>query len=146
MYRGTSQGSAPFNVEKFFDEILEPARQQSEDGAYPMHLGLLYFKQLGRTVLSTEPLKHRVLGMDHYCKVTSPLRRYGDMILHWQIEAALREEARTGRNLVTQDKGADRPRHHHGRATTTRGPYYSREVLLGTALGEHAHVPSLPFQ
>ncbi|KAI9796183.1 MAG: hypothetical protein M1833_006434 [Piccolia ochrophora] len=33
-----------------------------------------------------------------YCKATSPLRRFSDMLVHWQIEAAYRHEAREGRS------------------------------------------------
>lgn len=33
-------------------------------------------------------------------KCTSPLRRYGDLLVHWQIEAALLEEARTQKSLI----------------------------------------------
>ncbi|KAK9470406.1 uncharacterized protein V1510DRAFT_423185 [Dipodascopsis tothii] len=35
---------------------------------------------------------HRSLGVDAYVRVTSPLRRYSDMVAMWQIEAALRGE------------------------------------------------------
>lgn len=74
----------------------------------PMHLGLPYIHQLGYTVLRTRPLKHAFLGTDHYAKVTSPLRRYGDMIIHWQIEAALRYEASSGKTLLAQADKNDR--------------------------------------
>ena len=47
----------------------------------------------GGGIVSTNPMRHQSLGFDAYCKVTSPLRRYGDMVNHWQIEAAIREEA-----------------------------------------------------
>ena len=49
---------------------------------------------------SSTPLPHRIVGLDMYAKATSPLRRFGDLLAHWQIDAALREEARTGRSLV----------------------------------------------
>jgi hypothetical protein len=68
----------------------------------PMYLGVPYLQSLGYTVLQRQPLKHAYLGMDHYAKVTSPLRRYGDMILHWQIEAALKHEASTGQSMLIQ--------------------------------------------
>lgn len=58
-----------------------------------MHLVFQLLRSKGSTTLTTKPLHHDVLGMSHYSKVTSPLRRYGDMIAHWQIEAALRAEA-----------------------------------------------------
>ncbi|KAK6465469.1 hypothetical protein DFJ63DRAFT_327088 [Scheffersomyces coipomensis] len=33
----------------------------------------------------TKPVKHESLGIDYYSNVTSPLRRYVDMINHWKI-------------------------------------------------------------
>jgi hypothetical protein len=35
-----------------------------------------------------------------YNKVTSPLRRFSDLLVHWQIEAALLEEKKRGASLV----------------------------------------------
>ncbi|KAK4542920.1 hypothetical protein LTR36_006109 [Oleoguttula mirabilis] len=108
VFRGSLARPDRMESGRFFDEILAPAAQQSERGEYPMHLGMQYLETFGNTVLSTSPFRHKILGMDAYGKVTSPLRRYGDMILHWQIEAALRQEAETGRSLVTADAKADR--------------------------------------
>ena len=50
--------------------------------------------------VSSYPLPHYSLDVQSYTKFTSPLRRFPDLLLHWQIESALREEARTGRSLV----------------------------------------------
>ena len=41
-------------------------------------------------VLSTKPGLHSGLGLDTYTQVTSPLRRYTDLLSHIQIRAALR--------------------------------------------------------
>lgn len=41
---------------------------------------------------SAEPLHHVALGLPAYVKTTSPLRRYIDLLAHFQIEAALRYE------------------------------------------------------
>ncbi|KAI0705779.1 RNB-domain-containing protein [Cerioporus squamosus] len=52
---------------------------------------------------STTPGGHALLGVregDGYMKVTSPLRRFGDMIAHWQIKHALLAE----RNPVLFDE------------------------------------------
>ncbi|KAI0783591.1 hypothetical protein C8Q75DRAFT_810653 [Abortiporus biennis] len=41
---------------------------------------------------TTKPAGHAQLGIrdgEGYCKVTSPLRRYGDLLMHWQIKHAL---------------------------------------------------------
>lgn len=48
---------------------------------------------------TSSPDSHDFLGMDQYLKTTSPLRRYSDLMAHWQIEAALRFEDRHGRPL-----------------------------------------------
>jgi len=108
VFRGSVPNPERMDSEQFFREVMAPAMKSSPDGQYPMHLGLRYLETFGSTALSTEPFKHKILGMDRYGKVTSPLRRYGDMIVHWQIEAALRQEAELGRSLVTDDKRADR--------------------------------------
>jgi exoribonuclease-2 len=41
-------------------------------------------------VLSTKPGRHQGLGLDTYSQVTSPLRRYNDLLAHIQIRAFLR--------------------------------------------------------
>lgn len=48
---------------------------------------------------SSSPLVHHGLGVDVYTKATSPLRRYTDLLAHYQIEAALRYEQEHGEKL-----------------------------------------------
>ncbi|KAI1828650.1 hypothetical protein F4861DRAFT_12397 [Xylaria intraflava] len=55
---------------------------------------------IGLDEVSTTPKPHFTLGVDMYTKATSPLRRYSDLIVHWQIEAALLEEAKQKREIV----------------------------------------------
>lgn len=106
IFRGSVARGGRTDSDKFYKEVLTPACDA--DGRYPMHLGFRYLETFGATAMSTTPFPHKILGMDAYGKVTSPLRRYGDMVVHWQIEAALRQEAATGRSLITPDKTADR--------------------------------------
>ncbi|KAL4912712.1 hypothetical protein BDW62DRAFT_12778 [Aspergillus aurantiobrunneus] len=67
--------------------------------------------QLGapRGVSSSLPLHHAPLGLDAYVKSTSPLRRYTDLLAHYQIEAALRFEHEHGRrlNATPEDEDGD---------------------------------------
>nr|POE63065.1 mitochondrial protein cyt-4 [Quercus suber] len=135
---------------RFVQEKLEPLWRSGKypEGEYPMHLGMQYLRTFGETHLSTRPFKHRVLGMDAYGKVTSPLRRYGDMILHWQIEAALREEARRGHSLITQDPNEPRPFLPFSAAVldTIHVGLQPREMLILKAkLGAQLHWASLLF-
>jgi hypothetical protein len=44
-------------------------------------------------------LPHAGLGVDAYTKATSPLRRYSDLVTHYQIEAALRYEKTHGKKF-----------------------------------------------
>ena len=46
--------------------------------------------------LSAEPSAWRSNGIEQYAKVTSPLRRFQDLVGLWQIDAILREEDRRG--------------------------------------------------
>ena len=45
-----------------------------------------------RSEVSISPSRHASLGLDSYCQVTSPIRRYADLVAHFQIKAHLRHE------------------------------------------------------
>ncbi len=59
--------------------------------------------ELGRLTggieLAPQPGPYFLLGLDMYAKATSPLRRFGDLVVHWQVHAALAHERATGRRL-----------------------------------------------
>jgi RNB domain len=52
---------------------------------------------------SSSVLAHSGLGVDAYTKTTSPLRRYTDLLAHYQIEAALRYEQKHGQKFDGKD-------------------------------------------
>lgn len=58
-----------------------------------------YHLALPKAVSASTPLHHHMLGLDAYVKSTSPLRRFSDVIAHYQIEAALRFEHEHGRQF-----------------------------------------------
>lgn len=101
VYRGTADDFSRDERIKFEQEVLQPA-MDANGGVPPMWAGLQYIRFNAVGAVGPTPLKHTVLGLDQYTKATSPLRRYGDMLTHWQIEAALRIEAQTGQSLVGQ--------------------------------------------
>jgi exoribonuclease II len=43
-----------------------------------------------RSEVGITPARHASLGLDGYCQVTSPIRRYADLLAHFQIKAHLR--------------------------------------------------------
>ncbi|KAM3520929.1 hypothetical protein MY4038_009234 [Beauveria bassiana] len=53
----------------------------------------------GGIELAAQPGPYFLLGLDMYAKATSPLRRFGDLIVHWQVHAALAHERAKGGQL-----------------------------------------------
>jgi exoribonuclease II len=43
-----------------------------------------------RSEMGLSPARHASLGLDQYCQATSPIRRYTDMVVHFQLKAHLR--------------------------------------------------------
>jgi exoribonuclease-2 len=54
--------------------------------------------------LSLKPSLHQGLGLDVYTQVTSPLRRYTDLLAHQQIRAALRSQGPRGQEPLGEDE------------------------------------------
>ncbi|KAI0125887.1 hypothetical protein BJ170DRAFT_725547 [Xylariales sp. AK1849] len=77
-----------------FLPLLEAGTRPSDD--HWRHLRSL----LGSDEVSTTPGPYLTMGVDMYTKATSPLRRFSDLIVHWQIEATLLEEKKRGKSLV----------------------------------------------
>ncbi|KAF2090239.1 RNB-domain-containing protein [Saccharata proteae CBS 121410] len=102
IYRGTIRRPGIMSSEEYEEKYLKPS--MAETGYPSMAAGIQYLNTIGSAVASTTPHHHRILGTPQYAKLTSPLRRFGDMIIHWQIEAALRQEAALGRSLQSGDK------------------------------------------
>ena len=45
-----------------------------------------------RSEMGISPARHATLGLDYYSQVTSPIRRYTDLLAHFQLKAHLRGE------------------------------------------------------
>lgn len=46
-----------------------------------------------RSEMGTSPVRHASLGLDSYIQVTSPIRRYTDLLAHFQIKAHLKGDS-----------------------------------------------------
>ncbi|KAL9102342.1 MAG: hypothetical protein Q9163_002492 [Psora crenata] len=93
-YRGIRVNPAPcFPPLDFKREVIDP---QLEKQGFADEVDLLrYLRALGSGDCSASPLDHTLLGLPAYTKATSPLRRYCDLLTHWQIEAQIRQEKET---------------------------------------------------
>jgi exoribonuclease-2 len=65
---------------------------RSGEGEEPLSLQYQRRKGMKASIVGTECLAHQGLGLSFYSQVTSPLRRYQDLLAHHQLRAALREE------------------------------------------------------
>ncbi|KAH8177647.1 RNB domain-containing protein [Sarocladium implicatum] len=81
----------------YVKEYVYPLVEKGIEPAYE-HRGNLA-TLIGGTELSVTPGRNFIMGLDMYTKVTSPLRRFGDLLAHWQIHAALAHEHQIGRKL-----------------------------------------------
>jgi hypothetical protein len=99
---------APFRQDSKSQENYETAYNFATEHVYPDLLkGIEATKAqtnelavlTGGYQLETRPGPYFIMGLDMYVKVTSPLRRFGDLLAHWQIHAALAHERETGKPL-----------------------------------------------
>ncbi|KAF1952929.1 RNB-domain-containing protein [Byssothecium circinans] len=98
MFRGTVESpTSRMSSEELRRKIVDP--QLEKQGYMSPGVAYRYATALGRSIAHSAPIPHKVIGTKEYVKVTSPLRRFSDMIAHWQIEAAVRHEARTGKKI-----------------------------------------------
>jgi exoribonuclease-2 len=56
--------------------------------------------------MATQAERHSGLGLDSYTRVTSPLRRYPDLLTHQQIRSFLRRQPLLGHEEITERIGA----------------------------------------
>ncbi|KAF2002043.1 RNB-domain-containing protein [Amniculicola lignicola CBS 123094] len=104
MYKGTiaTPGKADkMPLQQFRDDVLSPLIL--EDRYVTREVAIQYLGSIPSSITHYAPIKHEVLALEASLKVTSPLRRFADMINHWQIEAALRRESQTGQKFNNKD-------------------------------------------
>ncbi|KXX76996.1 Mitochondrial protein cyt-4 [Madurella mycetomatis] len=97
-----------FTRDVFYPKLLAGETPPQEDFHTLMAL-------VGGFDIASAPAPQVLMGLDLYTKVTSPLRRYPDLLVHWQIEAALLEEHRRGESLVTKASPGQPPNEKHAR-------------------------------
>ncbi|KAL9029577.1 MAG: hypothetical protein Q9196_002207, partial [Gyalolechia fulgens] len=113
-YRGTIPNPAPpISPQTYKSEVID--RSMSEMGYVPLTLYRNYNRLRGQSTTRPHPFRHVFLGVESYAKVTSPLRRYMDMLSHWQIQAALLYEAKHGKDSLIND-------HHPSSSPSSSSP------------------------
>lgn len=97
---------APFRVQSVPEHTAPTLKAFTTDVVYPAIAAgrtpsaadlRVYRALVGPADVSASARPHWSIGEDAYVKATSPLRRAGDLLVHWQVEAALLQEAEQGR-------------------------------------------------
>lgn len=88
------------SLQLYSEKVMLPVLHHG--GVFEQEHWIQLRRLLGSDKLSTQPGPHYLMGSDSYAKVTSPLRRYSDLLAHWQIENALVQEMKTGRVVEKQ--------------------------------------------
>lgn len=70
-----------------FDTMMN--KKDVKTGILPLVESRNIVKYLHRATLDTKPIRHFAMGLDNsgYVKLSSPLRRYTDLMLHWNLKA-----------------------------------------------------------
>jgi hypothetical protein len=108
LYRGSLLRKPLSEVEAFKQQTARQVAALDESQVWEK-VSLLQreARLIGSSFCSSRPTILPRVGAHAYVKGTSPLRRYGDLVTHWQVQAALRHEAETGRSLAAA--AADEP-------------------------------------
>ena len=105
------EGAGTWAAEKniafpYISQEAELPPSGSSGGVLPGLAGYMQLRRCMRArILSTKPGRHQGLGLDTYTQVTSPLRRYTDLLAHLQIRAFLRGDATLSTDEVSARLG-----------------------------------------
>ncbi|VAX10116.1 RNase R-related protein [hydrothermal vent metagenome] len=76
-----------------------PKNSAMQEGMAAMYA---FCKSLQSSKTTCKPGVHAGLGLKQYCRVTSPLRRYADLVVHQQLHAFLTGQQPMSKKTVTQ--------------------------------------------
>lgn len=74
------------------DMALAARKARDANGAIDFYKGIELWNAIEMAYISSVPKPHISLGIDMYAQSTSPLRRFGDLLNHWQLHAHLKGE------------------------------------------------------
>ena len=101
LFRGTQENNSIIPQETL--DRWKRASEPGQSGEFIYLAALQFGMARSKPLIMTRAVRHDSMAVDAYTKATSPMRRFTDMVAHWQIEAALRAEARLGRALTEMD-------------------------------------------
>ncbi|MDY6904362.1 MAG: ribonuclease R family protein [Thermodesulfobacteriota bacterium] len=126
------------NLPTIYRSQPEPKQRlvKREEGAGTLFQNWVQRKMLARVVLDQKPDRHAGLGLDVYTTVTSPIRKYLDLIAQRQIRAALGlEDPYTVDEIQRLVQMLEQPLSHVGKIQQARQRFWilkHMEARIGT--------------
>ncbi len=90
--RTAAEFLARHNVPAIYRSQEPPEQELSNMEEYDAAKAYACRRFMHKGVMGLEPSRHSGLGLDYYMQVTSPIRRYNDMLMQRQLKAVLRGE------------------------------------------------------
>lgn len=78
------------------EPVLPSEEELQRVPAGPCRTVLVRSRMIRGSVTTNSPSAHAGLGLDGYVQFTSPIRRYGDMLAHYQLKVCLLHHLRSG--------------------------------------------------
>ena len=76
----------PYRVQQRIDKVSKDNFQESDNNVL---YNFLLKKTMGKSYYSINPMPHSSLGLTSYLHATSPIRRYADLLVNYQINRFL---------------------------------------------------------
>ncbi len=89
----------PYRVQERADKLIIDNIQHSENNIL---YNFLLKKTMGKTYYSLSPMQHDSLALTSYLHATSPIRRYADLLVHYQLNRYLNNKVLISKDDVQQ--------------------------------------------
>ncbi len=95
-YTNNNKIPVPYRVQESRDEF----RKNNNYTENEILKNFLLKKCMGKTYYSTKPLVHKSLGLTSYLHATSPIRRYSDLLVHYQLNSFLNKHDLISKEII----------------------------------------------
>jgi len=89
----------PYRVQQRIDKVSKDNIQDSDN---KIIYNFLLKKTMGKTYYSINPMQHDSLALTSYLHATSPIRRYADLLVHYQLNRYLNNKVLISKDDVRQ--------------------------------------------
>ena len=98
-YTQSNKIPVPYRVQDISDKLTFHPNTTTENIVLN---NFLLKKSMGRTYYSIFPMRHNSLGLNSYIHATSPIRRYSDLLVHYQLTSHLNNNVLIPKDVIEE--------------------------------------------